>query len=536
MPQSADAKYPTSPEADLDGRLSFLELNEQTTAQLRDLKPLLMQHLPIALGRFYDKIKATPGVNHFFADDDQIARATSAQIRHWSAISSGAIDATYVANVRRVGQTHAKIGLEPRWYISGYALLLDHLFGVIVEEGRPKSLINFNRQASAQDLVAKLVALTKAAMLDMDFSISTYIEAAEEARQNAEAERRSIELEAEARLRSAEAERKRIEEMAAVERATVLDIISASLAELAKKNLSHRIASELPAQFARVRTDYNSATAQLDQVLQVLMHRVTNITGAMDQIVSASDNLSQRTQKTAAALEESAAALEETASSIKGTAGSAVGMKQLMTHASAQAADGGHIVSEAVEAMSKIEASSKQIGQIIAVIDDIAFQTNLLALNAGVEAARAGEHGRGFAVVASEVRALAQRSAESAREIKNLVSTAQSNVGEGVRLVTSTGAALGEIVKAVNKVSNVVADISASAQEQAHALSEVSTAVAEMDRDTQQNAGMAEELTSSTNVLTTETSELKSLVAAFKTSNQAGHLGSSLNQRFRAAS
>jgi methyl-accepting chemotaxis protein len=206
-------------------------------------------------------------------------------------------------------------------------------------------------------------------------------------------------------------------------------------------------------------------------------------------------------------------------------------MKDLIIRASEQAADGGNIVHKAIGAMSKIQESSKQIGQIIGVIDDIAFQTNLLALNAGVEAARAGEHGRGFAVVASEVRALAQRSAESAREIKNLVSTAQGNVGDGVRLVTDTGSALGEIVKAINKVSDVMAEIAAGAQEQAHALSEVSTAVATMDRDTQENAGMAEELTSSTNVLATETNELKNLVSVFKLSNQSGSVHASNSDR-----
>ncbi len=506
--------------ADLNARLSFLELDEKGIASIRDLKAILSEHLPIALDGFYKKIKATPEVSKFFRNDEQIERARSAQLRHWSGISSGEINETYVANVRRVGHTHARIGLEPRWYIGGYALLLEHLIGVLIDELSPKSLLRFGQQTAQNDLKSKIVALVKAVMLDMDLSISTYIEAAEEARLKAEAEQRRIEREAEARSQEAEAERKKVEDAATAERAKVLDAITASLAELAKKNLSHRIARELPSQFERLRTDYNSATGQLDQVLQVVAQRVRNITVATEKILSAADNLSQRTQKTAAALEESAAALEETSISVTSTASSAASMKELIVRTSEKAADGGNIVHEAVGAMSKIEQSSKQIGQIIGVIDDIAFQTNLLALNAGVEAARAGEHGRGFAVVASEVRALAQRSAESAREIKNLVSAAQGNVGEGVRLVTRTGNALGEIVKAIDKVSNVVAEIAAGAQEQAHAISEVSTAVATMDRDTQENAGMAEELSSSTNVLANETSELKTLVAVFKTSSR----------------
>ncbi|HML30624.1 MAG TPA: methyl-accepting chemotaxis protein, partial [Hyphomicrobium sp.] len=209
-------------------------------------------------------------------------------------------------------------------------------------------------------------------------------------------------------------------------------------------------------------------------------------------------------------------------------------MQEIITRASSQASDGGQIVGEAITAVSKIEDSSKQIGQIIGVIDDIAFQTNLLALNAGVEAARAGEHGRGFAVVASEVRALAQRSAESAREIKELISTAQDNVSDGVRLVTSTGNVFGEIAKAIAKVNSVMSEISAGAQEQASALSEVSSAVATMDHDTQENAAMAEELTSSTNLLATETSELKALATAFKTST--GDRATQAGQRLRVVS
>ncbi len=521
---------------DLAGRLSFLELDPKTIAELHDLKAVLTRHLPIALDKFYDKIRATPEVKHFFEGDAHIARAKSAQITHWGRLSSGEINDTYVANVRRIGRTHAKIGLEPRWYIGGYALLLEHLVGVIVEESRPTSIFGRDRDAAYRSMTSRLVALIKAVMLDMDFSISTYIKAADEARLKAESEQKRVEHEAEVRQREAETERKRLEDAAAAERNNVLDTITAALSELARKNLSYRITSELPPEFERVRADFNAATGQLDQVLQVVMQRVGNITNAMEQILSASDNLSRRTQKTAASLEESAAALEETTISVKNTASSTTSTQQLIGRASEQAADGGQIVTEAVEAMSRIEESSKQIGQIIGVIDDIAFQTNLLALNAGVEAARAGEHGRGFAVVASEVRALAQRSADSAREIKGLISTGQDNVGAGVRLVTGTGASLGEIVKAVSEVSAVMAEIASGAQEQAHALSEVSTAVAMMDRDTQENAAMAEELTSSTDVLVNETNALDELVALFKISNDnRRHQASGDDRRLRIA-
>lgn len=508
-----------SRDGELVSRLAFVGLEENTISQIRALEGLLMQHLPIALDKFYEKIRATPEVSRFFSDETQIARARSAQIRHWQAISSGGIDDTYVANVRRIGQMHAKIGLEPRWYIGGYTLVLEQLFAAIVDEFRPKSLINFNQQTAYQDLIAKLVALTKAVMLDMDFSISTYIEAAESARLKAEAEQQKAQSDAEARQKAADAERQRVEQLSAAERERVLEALTAGLSELAKQNLSHRIGNGLPPQFERVRTDFNSASGQLDEALQVVLERTSGITAATEQILAASENLSRRAQTTAASLEESAAALEETSTSVRNTASSTDDMQKVITKASSKTADGVKIVDEAISAVSKIEDSSKQIVYIVSVIDDIAFQTNLLALNAGVEAARAGEHGRGFAVVASEVRALAQRSAESAREIKQLISTAQENVGDGVKLVTSTGQVFSEIAKAIKEVNAVMAQIASSTQQQAAAIGEVNTAVATMDRDTQENAAMAEQLTAATNVLASETDELKALVTAFKTSD-----------------
>ena len=180
------------------------------------------------------------------------------------------------------------------------------------------------------------------------------------------------------------------------------------------------------------------------------------------------------------------------------------------------------MVRQAVEAMSGIERSSREIGQIIGVIDEIAFQTNLLALNAGVEAARAGDAGRGFAVVASEVRALAQRSADAAKEIKALISTSGAAGGEqGVAFVGQTGEALGRIVTQVAEIDGIVGEIAASAQEQATALDEVNTAVNQMDQVTQQNAAMVEEATAASQALAQEASELTRLIGEFQLGDDA---------------
>jgi methyl-accepting chemotaxis protein len=189
--------------------------------------------------------------------------------------------------------------------------------------------------------------------------------------------------------------------------------------------------------------------------------------------------------------------------------------------AKTDAENSGKVVRQAVDAMSAIEQSSKQVSQIVGVIDEIAFQTNLLALNAGVEAARAGDAGRGFAVVATEVRGLAQRSAEAAKEIKALISASSQQVNSGVGLVGETGKALERIVLQVTQITTLVTEIAASAQEQATGLAQVNTAVNQMDQVTQQNAAMVEQSTAASHSLAQEAEKLAQLVASFKTGGGA---------------
>ena len=317
-----------------------------------------------------------------------------------------------------------------------------------------------------------------------------------------------------------QAEAERAAEAQAV--SLVVGSIGTGLERLAAGDLTFRVADELPPAYERLRSNLNTAMEQLQSVVRGIVVNTAGLRSGTSEISQAADDLSRRTEQQAAGLEETAAALDEITASVRKTAEGAKHASTVVARTNTVAKDSGEVVGQAVAAMGKIEKSSKEISQIIGVIDEIAFQTNLLALNAGVEAARAGDAGRGFAVVASEVRALAQRSAEAAREIKALISASTEQVGAGAKLVGETGQALARIMAEVGEISTVVAEIAASAQEQSTGLQEVNTTVNQFDQVTQQNAAMVEQSTAATHALVQETEELVRLTSRFQLGDDGG--------------
>ncbi|MCC4595312.1 methyl-accepting chemotaxis protein [Xanthomonas campestris pv. phormiicola] len=295
-----------------------------------------------------------------------------------------------------------------------------------------------------------------------------------------------------------------------------LQSLSALLQSIANGDLTARMHGEFRGVFAQMRDDANATAHQLSEIVGRIKHSAVSINAAASEIAAGNDDLSRRTEQQAASLEETAASMEELTSTVKQNADHARQANQLAVGAAAVASEGGDVVGQVVTTMSGIEASSKKIADIISVIDGIAFQTNILALNAAVEAARAGEQGRGFAVVASEVRTLAQRSAGAAKEIKSLIDDSVGQVANGSTLVRQAGQTMSEIVSSVQRVTDIMAEISSASQEQSAGIEQVNQTVTQMDESTQQNAALVEEASAAARSMEQQATELAQAVALFK--------------------
>lgn len=295
-----------------------------------------------------------------------------------------------------------------------------------------------------------------------------------------------------------------------------LQQISELLRAIAAGDLTARMHGEFHGVFARMRDDADTTVAQLTDIVGRIQQASGSINLAAGEIAAGNSDLSRRTEQQAASLEETAASMEELTSTVRQNTDHAVQANQLAADAAEVASQGGEVVGRVVTTMAGIEAASKKIAEIISVIDGIAFQTNILALNAAVEAARAGEQGRGFAVVASEVRALAQRSAGAAKEIKHLIDDSVTQVSEGSTLVQTAGRTMQEIVTGVRRVNDIMAEISAASKEQSAGIEQVNQTITQMDETTQQNAALVEEATAAARAMEEQAHQLGTAVAIFR--------------------
>ncbi|MFA7585183.1 MAG: globin-coupled sensor protein [Novosphingobium sp.] len=451
-------------------RVDFFGISEKDYQVFPKIAKFIRSYAPEALENFYRHLMSNPVTASFFPTQSVIDHAKSRQLAHWTSLFSGRVDGSYFAKAEQIGTVHARIGLEPTWYIGGYANVLEQ---VIKRAARP-SIRHVFSGANAR----AIATLIKLALLDMDVALSAYFKAEEKSRQ------------------------------------AVIDRLGQALAEVAKGHFSVRL-TDLPANFRQIEKDFESMRTEIEAALQAVAESAGTINTGAAEIRQASDDLANRTERQAASLEETAAAMQQLTNGVREAADGALHMTQAVGEANNEAAAGGHVVTQAVDAMDQIQRSAFEISKIIDVIDGIAFQTNLLALNAGVEAARAGDAGKGFAVVANEVRALAQRSADAANSIKSLINSSVEQVGRGVELVGKSGKAFSAITAKVEYVETLAGTISELSEKQATNLQQVNGAVREMDQMTQHNAAMVEQSTAASRSLAGEAEQLASLVARF---------------------
>lgn len=457
---------------DFHERLDFYELHN-SNSMLRRVSKRLRTPLNAALDKLYAAAAATKLIN-FFRDSAHVAQARQLQHDHWMQLFAHGLDAAYVERATNIGRVHARVGLEPKWYIAGYASVLDTAIRKIIAPGL-WAFVPWRRR-----LAGDVALMVKASLLDMDIALSTYFERAEEQ-----------------------------------VRDTVLGQMGEALSRLSAGDLAVRL-NGLPPAYARVEQDFNEAVASLATALSTVIGGVTEMSHAMAEIRAGSEDLANRTERQAATVEETAAAMQQVTQTLSKNAEQLRAVSQSVAGARSDAEAGGNIIQSAVQAMGAIEASSGQISQIVSLIDGIAFQTNLLALNAGVEAARAGESGKGFSVVASEVRALAQRSAEAANEIKRIIQTSTAQVSNGVQLVGAAGDALNRIVSGVVDVSATLEGLSINATNQVTTIAQVNTSITDIDQITQANAALVEQSTAAAASLAEQSATIVNATRNFK--------------------
>ncbi len=488
----------------LDSRLEFIGLDAHARQRLGSIEAHIDRHLSPALEKFYEKIGTVPAVSRFFSGREQMGRAQSKQVGHWKAIAAGRFDQAYIEASTRVGLRHAQIGLEPRWHIGGYGVIMETLVKGLVHDLMAEAVAPargaFGRRvpktademlASADAVAQVLVDVLKSMLLDIDIGVSAYFE----------------KLTAEARAADEEAKDK-------ISRA--VEQTGEVLRALAEGDLTRRIDAEFEAEFQQIKDDTNAVAERLASIVGQLRNTSRALKTATGEILSGANDLSDRTTKQAATIEETTAAIEQLSGAVVENAKRATTATQKAQSVSATAREGGSVMTQANGAMESIQTSSNRISSIIGLIDDIAFQTNLLALNASVEAARAGEAGKGFAVVAVEVRRLAQSAANASSEVKELIEASASEVRKGTRLVSDAAERLLEIVSGAEESATLIDGIAQANQSQAGALEEITIAVRQMDEMTQHNAALVEETNAAIEQTEQQASELDDIVGVFR--------------------
>ena len=478
----------------LASRLRFAGLDAEQTALVRDSRNQLLPHVKLALRDLFQRLQTFPDASRNFQSEAQIERLYDLTQSHWDVLTDARFDSLYAERVKVLSDTESRIGLDPRWHIAGHSVVLEHLVAGLVDEFWPKSMFGTGHR-TREKLTDLLRALIRAVMVDLEISSSLRFNEVRFGHQQS---------------LSAAADRHRSETRA---------ILSQIADRLAEKDFSTPVALDVPEDYRDIADSLTTALTEISASLAASKTNAERLGHVSGRISLSADTLASRNGQSAAALAAIVAEIDGIAAKVGITAANARGAENASGQARAAAIDSGTVAGQAMNAMTDIEKSAEKIGQIIGVIDEIAFQTNLLALNAGIEAARAGESGRGFAVVAQEVRALAQRSAEAAREIKDLVTGTKVQVDSGVAMVTKTQSAIGDIVGQVTAINDAIAGLARETKEAADGVAVISKSAGMVGDELKRSAEAARDTLAQSDDLKTTINELGDMIRWFRLEN-----------------
>ena len=433
------------------------------------------------LDHFYDYAASQEEAASFFTSAEMLTHARNKQKKHWAKLLRGKFDAEFEAAAKTIGEVHFRIELPFELYLAGYARATAFIQTLVI-----KSSGRFLGPVGKAEVAQQLSVLTRVFSLDMNLVIDAYFNAQQ------------------------------------AEQARAFEYLQDGMDRMASKDLSKEIpspdSSDFPARYEDMRLGFNALQSDMGEVMRAFKNATEDLDLTAAEVNSGADDLAHRTETQAATLEQTTQSVEEITKSVQSSSSATQETDAMMSQTHQKAKTGQDVMQETVEKMREIADSSAQISQITGVIDDIAFQTNLLALNAGVEAARAGDAGWGFAVVASEVRGLAQRAADSAAEISELIKASSDLVENGVEMVDQAGRVLGDIVNKVEAVAGLTSQVANSSLEQSEGLSGIASSLSQLDNVTQQNAAMVEQTAAAVGSMQRDTTSMAQLIGKFELS------------------
>lgn len=480
----------------LGERLAFAGLDAQSCELLRRHRPQLDLHCKAGLRDLLHRLQCFPEAARQFDSELQLERLHDLQSSHWSVLTDARFDAVYADRVKVLSDSQSRMGLDPRWHVAGHAVVLESLLkGVLAEEaGRP--LLPAARRR-AQELAELVGALVRLVMVDVEIGVTLRFN---EVRQK---------------------HHRALHQQQDGDRTEVVELFSDVVRSLAERDFTVRLPDDVPEHYRELADLLNQAIEASRSSLQAAQANSEAALSAAGELAADAHAFAEASASHSQRLGEASQQLDAITRQMQSCAAETDAAQKAAAVTRQTVEESGDIVGRAITAMADIEASAEKIGEIIGVIDEIAFQTNLLALNAGIEAARAGDSGRGFAVVAQEVRALAQRSADAAHEIKSLVNGTKTQVGAGVQMVHRTQDAISGIVQQVAEIDTSIAGIAQNAQAQVGALGQVAAEVSSIGSEVAKNADRAERAGARAADLHTVIVELGRTVREFRIERQA---------------